>query len=141
MRAILIDPRLHRVTDLELPDKEADQLPEMRRLIGSKNLDYMRISDLGDFLWCDGAGLQQTVCWAFKLRDGGPFAGKCIIIGTAPDGGAMPPIVPVAMIQNDIDWLGEIEPEIHWEESPIALPNGVMIQRVRSFVTYKRVRR
>jgi hypothetical protein len=142
MRSIMIDPKLRRVTDVELTGStESAQLADMRRLIGAKGLDHITISDLGDVLWVDDNGLTRGPCWAFKIRDGGPFAGTGIIIGTARDGGSQPPIVPLAMIQNDITWLDEIEAETHWEESPIALPNGVMIQRVRSFVTYKRVRR
>ena len=140
MRAIMIDPKLRRVTDIELPDKEADQLPDMRRLIGSSDLDHITISDVGDVLWLDGMGLQHGVCWAFKIRDGGPFAGKGIVIGTARDGGSQAPIVPLVMIQNDIDFLDQIEPEVHWEEAPITLPNGATVMRVRSFVTYKRVK-
>lgn len=143
MRALMIDPKLHRVTDIELSGKtDSEQLADMRRLIGTSDLDHITISDLGDVLWLDGAGLTRGVCWAFKIRDGGPFAGKGIIIGTnRNDGSSQAPIVPLALIQNDINWLDEIEAETHWEESPITLPNGAVVQRVRSFVTYKRVKR
>jgi hypothetical protein len=143
VRAILIDPRLRRVTDVELSGKtERDQLADMRRLIGANGLDHITISDLGDVLWLDEMGLQRGACWAFRIRDGGPFAGKGIIIGTnRSDGSSQPPIVPLVLIENDITWLDEIEAEVHWEESPVTLPNGATAMRVRSFVTYKRVKR
>jgi hypothetical protein len=141
VRSILIDPKLRRIIDVELPDRDPAMLIEMRRLIGCKSMDHTTISDRHDTIWVSDSGLQQRTCWAFKIRNSDPFAGTAIIIGADRHGNTRPPSIPIEWLENDVGWLDEIEPEIHWEESPIALPNGAIVTRVRSFVTYKRVRR
>jgi hypothetical protein len=137
VRAILIDPKLRRIVDVELSDKNL--LADMRRLIGCNSMDHTTLSDEHDSIWVSDNGLQAR-CWAFKIRDSDPFAGTAIIIGADHHGETRPPRVPIEWIENDITWLDEIEPEIHWEESKVKLPNGATATRVRSFVTYKRVR-
>jgi hypothetical protein len=138
VRAILIDPRLRRIIDVELG--EENELAEMRRLIGAETLDHQRISDMRDYIWVDGAGLLRGACWAFKLRSMGPFAGTAIIIGSDPAGETREPFVKLVMIQNDIDWLDEIEPEIHYmtERTKFA---GKPFVRQTSIVTYSRPKR
>jgi hypothetical protein len=115
-------------------------LDEMRRLIGCKDLDHTTISDAHDSIWVNELGLQQATCWAFKIRNSDPFAGTAIIIGADKYGYTRESMITIPMLVNDIDWLDQIEPEVHWEEAPITLPNGAVVTRVRSFITYKRVR-
>jgi hypothetical protein len=141
VRAILIDPKLHRVSDIELRGKDdRAQGAEMRRLIGADTLDHKTIDDIGDTLWLDDLGLTRGPCWAFKIRQSAPFAGKGIIIGRNRAGETRPPRITIEIIENDIDWLDEIEPELHCEEVEEIAPSGAKFFRIRTFVTYRRVR-
>jgi len=141
MRAIAIDPRLQRVTDIELSD--TDMLSDMRRIIGCETMGHQIISDARDAIWCDDLVLSRgEPCFGFKLgrRDNHLIlAGTCIIIGADPAGETRPPQIPIAMIINDIDWLGEIVPEVTWVEGA---PNGRRVFGVlagfTAVVTYKR---
>ena len=140
MRAIMIDPKLHRVVDIELAgENEHQQLVEMRRLIGG-SLDHTKISDLGDYLWLADNGLLQPSCFAFRIRKAGPFAGVGIIIGSDRYGNSRPPFVSIEMIENDCDWLDEIIPEIDYVYEDVAMPNGTTMKRISGVVTYRRVK-
>jgi hypothetical protein len=136
LRAYLIDPALHRISDIELNDR--DIVGDMHRIIGAVTLDKLKISDAGDRMWCDDGVLARGVpCFAFKLRGNGPFGGKCIIIGHDRQGDERAPVVPLEMIENDVDWLDEIVPEIVWLQEP-ATVFGKEGTRFHSVVTYSR---
>jgi hypothetical protein len=108
-------------------------------LIGAESLDHQMISDEYDQLWSDDRVFDRgDPCFAFRLRghgaDMGPFGGTCIIIGNDRQGRSRPPFVPLDMIANDIDWLGEIIPEVTW----IREVDRAGMVRVHAIVTYKR---
>jgi hypothetical protein len=139
MRAYLIDPKLHRAHDVELPDNTRDMLAQMQQLIGCRTLGGGRISDMHDQLWCDDSVFSRGLpCFAWRLRgDGvelGPYGGICIITGADRRGNNQPPYVPLDVIKNDIDWLGEILPSVDWVDE--TQPGGMVV--VRGIVTYKR---
>jgi hypothetical protein len=142
MLAYLIDPKLQRAHDIELPDDLMPMLEQMRELIGCDTLGGGRLSDRGDQLWCDDGVFARRSCFAFRLRNEkrrvalGPYGGICIVTGSNRHGDTSVPLIPLDMILNDIDWLGEIEPEITWIEEPDPGSGGLVI--VRSVVTYKR---
>jgi hypothetical protein len=136
VRAYLIDPSLHRVSDIELDDR--DVLEDMHRIIGAVTLDKIKISDVGDRMWCDDSVLARGApCFAFRLRGEGPFGGKCIILGHDRQGEAQAPVIPMSMIENDIDFLDEIVPEIVWLEEPTVIL-GKESTRFHTVVTYSR---
>jgi hypothetical protein len=141
MLAYLINPKLQRLHDVELPTAVdgANMLKRMCQLIGAESLDHQMISDECDQLWSDDRVFDRgDPCFAFRLRghgaDMGPFGGICIIIGNDRQGRSRPPFVPLDMIANDIDWLGEILPEVTW----IQEVDRAGIVRVHAIVTYKR---
>ena len=136
MKAYLINPALHRVSDVELD--ETNLLDDMKRIIGCEWLDHARISDRGDELWCDDGVLARgDPCFAFRLRGEGPFGGKCIIIGNDRSGETRAPVVPLAMIENDCDWLDEIVPQVTWLNEPATI-HGKAATRFHTVVTYSR---
>lgn len=145
MRGILIDPRLQRVTDVELSDK--NMLADMRRLIGCETMGQSVISDQHDSIWCDDTILARgNPCFGFKL---GPkdravtLGGICIIIGADDRGETREPYIPIEMVQNDIDWLGEIVPEVIWieDKTTVLLAGLSPFRRHTAVVTYSRVRK
>ena len=141
MLAIMIDPRLQRVTDIELAD--IDMLLDMKRLIGCESLGHSRLSDAHDHIWCDDTILARgQPCFGFRL---GPkdksviLAGRCIIIGSTRWGETRPPQIPIEMIVNDCVWLGEIVPSVDWVEQPGIRINGKPVMKTTAIVTYSRV--
>jgi len=139
VRAYLIDPSLHRVSDIELRDGgEQELLKDIHNIIGAEWLDHCRISDRGDELWCDDQVLARGgPCFAFRLRGEGPFGGKCIIIGNDRHGNARAPVVPLAMIENDCDFLDEIVPQVFWVEEQVER-FGKKFTAIKSVITYSR---
>jgi len=114
----------------------------MRRIIGCKYLDHATLSDVHDEIWCDDLGLTgDGPVWAFQLVNGhakvGPFAGKCIIVGNDDYGNSAPPRIPRVMIENNVDWLDQIVPELHTITEPVDLL-GRQAKRIRTFVTWSR---
>jgi hypothetical protein len=142
MRAYLINPKLQRCHDIELPTAVdgANMLKRMHQLIGAESLDHQMISDERDQLWSDDRVFDRgDPCFAFRLRghgaDIGPFGGACIIIGNDRQGRSRAPRIPLDVIENDIDWLGEIIPEVTWIQEVDRAGNV----RAHAIVTYKRV--
>jgi hypothetical protein len=142
MRAIIIDPKLQRIVDIELAGPtETEQLADMRRIIATSTLGHTRISDAGDSIWCDDTVLSRgEPCFAFKL---GPrdfrvvFGGVCIIVGADRYGNSRPPQVPIEVIMNDTEWLGQIVPEVTWVESTLTI-GGKSAVNFTAVVTYSR---
>jgi hypothetical protein len=139
MIGYLINPRLQRCHDIELDPRNL--IMQMHKLIGADGLDHAMISDERDQLWCDDRVFARgTACFAFRLRnlqrgiDMGPFGGTCIIIGADRAGRTRPPYVPLEMVKNDIDWLGEILPSVDCIQE--TRPDGVVV--IRTVVTYRR---
>ena len=143
MIAYLIDPKLRRIISISIPDDDRRALDAMRKLIGCTGMDHATLSDQGDTLWCDEFALARgDPVWAFKFKNGpreaGPFGGRCIILGADRYGETAPPNIPIAVIENDCDWLGEIIPELTVVTEQKTLPNGKQINVIRTIVTYSR---
>jgi|SRR6516162_3152194 hypothetical protein len=138
MRAILIDPRLRRVVNIALKGDDDEQLKAMHMLIRAETLNGgISINTHRDQLWLDDLGaFAQPSCFAFRLHGSGPFCGIGIIIGTSGTGKTQEPVVSAREIEAVIDWLDEIIPEVHIEDSSPDAPIAVF----RQFVTYKRVK-
>jgi hypothetical protein len=138
MIGYLIDPKLQRLHDVELPDNVNEQLAMMRELIRCVTLGGGRISDCGDQLWCSDNVFEQQRCFAFKLRGGGvnlgPYGGTCIITGSDRSGRSRAPYIPLDLIRSNVVWLGEIVPRIDWIKEQ--QPGGVIMWR--AVVTYSR---
>jgi hypothetical protein len=146
VRAIMIDPRIQRVTDIELADKNTTaMLADMRRIIGAETLSSSIISDEHDQLWCDDTILSRgQPCFGFRL---GPtkersviLAGICLITGNDRGGNARAPYIPIEMVINDCDWLGEIVPQVDWIQHNEQI-NGRPWFKTQAIVTYSRVKR
>jgi hypothetical protein len=145
MRAILIDPKLCRITDIELADKSVtDMVDDMRRVIGAETLGHSVISDERDEIWCDDTILSRgEPCFGFKLGPKGRqviLAGKCLIVGHDRHGNSRPPYIPIEMIINDCDWLGEIVPAVDFIQHNEQI-NGRAFFKTSAIVTYSRTKR
>ena len=132
MKAYLIDPRVCVIREIHFTDDKT-MLADMRRVVGADTLDQAVISEMRDSIWVDGDGLRagKPIC-AFKLpiqKD--PFAGKAIVIGADAIGCTRAPAIPIEVLRRDLEWLGEIVPEVTFEETP----NGA-----RAIVTYSRAK-
>jgi hypothetical protein len=144
MRAIMINPRLQRVTDVELADKLTAMIADMHRIIGAETLSHSLISDQRDELWCDDTILSRgEPCFGFKL---GPkerqviLAGICLIVGNDRGGNPCAPYIPIEMVINDCDWLGEIVPAVDWIQHHEQI-NGHPWFKTQAIITYSRVKR
>jgi hypothetical protein len=131
-RAILIDPEARRISELEIDAK----LPTMHELIGAETLDHFRLAlfenrhiDMG---WIDDGGLsREQPIHAFLLPTAkDPIAGKCLIIGADERGETSGCQMPVAILRQDVTWLGLIRPEVTWDHTALGS---------RVIVTYSRV--
>jgi hypothetical protein len=134
LQAILIDPRINRISLIDLPKGDAI-IKAMHKTIGADTLDHTRISDKRDYLWCDdGVFSRGQPCFAFKLKGVGPFGGRCIIIGADEIGEDAEPYITVELLLRTVEWLGEIVPEVTWISEQIR-PG---VERQRAVITYKR---
>jgi hypothetical protein len=133
MKAYLIDPRTRQICAIELIKGDKLMLAEMLELIGAPTgLDHQMISDMKDSIWVDEFGLKRGQrIYAFKLPiQSDPYAGKAIIIGADEAGRTKAPFIPIEVLRADIEWLGEILPQVLWEETPTG---------ERAVVTYSRL--
>jgi hypothetical protein len=120
VKAYLIDPLKREIREIEIGATNDRALTiEMHRLIGADTLDHQRISDLRDTIWVDDAGLKRgEPVYAFALpiqRD--PYAGTAIVIGADQIGRTRAPQIPIEALRNTVEWLGQIVPEVVWEET------------------------
>jgi hypothetical protein len=133
-RGYLIDPRLQRVSVIEL---EEPVVATMTRLIGDQyGMDHAIISELGDMIWVAGGSLlEQKPIYAFRLPvQHEPFAGSAIIIGGDDH---HKPSLPIDVVKQDIEWLGLIIPTITYINEEIEFAGRKAI-RHRAVVTYER---
>jgi hypothetical protein len=132
-RAILIDPEARNVRELE----STLSFAEMHELIGAETLDNFGLAAFEgghkDSGWVDDGGLMRgEPIHAFLLPTAkDPIAGKCLIIGANHLGETASCRMPIAILRQDVTWLGLIKPEVVWDR----------IGNVdRSIVTYSRVK-
>ena len=132
-RAIMIDPQARSVSELEISGK----LDEMHKLVGADTLESFGLAlfeDTGqrDFGWVDDGGLTRgEPILAFLLplaKD--PIGGRCLIIGADRRGETCSCRIPIAILRQDVTWLGLILPEVTWDHSE---------RGMRAIVTYSRV--
>lgn len=133
-RAILIEPEACRITELRSTATNA----ALHELIGAKTLDHFRLAafdDSGhvDMGWVDDDGLTRgQPVHAFLLPTAkDPIAGRCLIIGADRNGGTCGCRMPIALLRQDISWLGLILPEVVWDHTATGS---------RAIVTYSRIK-
>jgi hypothetical protein len=132
-RVILIDPQACHIRELQ----SDATLATIHELVGADTLDHATLAarDGGGFdtgwLADDGLTAAKPV-HAFLLpvsKD--PFAGRCLIVGCDRCGETADAVLPLAVLQRDLTWLGLILPEVTWEHTEIGS---------RAIVTYSRVK-
>jgi hypothetical protein len=130
---ILIDPELRLVTELQ----DEATLDNIHKLIGAETLSHFGLATFDDghkdFGWVDDGGLSRGLpIHAFLLpRAKDPIAGKCVIVGANERGETADCAIPVAILRQDVTWLGQIMPEVTWDHTA---------QGSRAIVTYSRVK-
>lgn len=132
-RAILIDPRNHRIEVVE-SDGSHQSLCE---LIGTRGLDHFRIAEdetRWDYGWVDDTGLHQKQVHAFKFENRrNPVAGRCVLIGVNKEtGDTTDALFPISILRESVEWLGMIRPEVTWDEPTPG--------HQRAIITYARVK-
>jgi hypothetical protein len=131
-RVILIDPEARSIRELE----SDVSLASINGLVGAKGLDQFRIAAFDDggldFGWVDDTGLSSGMpMHAFLLPiSNDPIAGRCLIIGADERGETCSARLPVALLRQDVTWLGLILPEVTWDHTEYGS---------RAIVTYSRV--
>jgi hypothetical protein len=132
-RVILIDPEARLVSELE----SDCSLDSIHKLIGAQVLESFGLAihaDNGrDMGWVDDGGLSAGLpVYAFLLPTSkDPIAGRCLIIGANERGETSNCQFPVAILRQDVTWLGKIQPEVTWDHTP---------QGSRAIVTYSRIK-
>lgn len=133
LRGVIIDPERRSVEVVE-----TDGSPEQTQaLVRASALDHFRLADHGeswDYGWVDDDGLtrgQPVHAFKIDIRDD-PIAGRCLLIGVKKEtGDTTDAHMPVDFLREHIDWLGEIVPEVTWDETESGS---------RAIVTYARVK-
>lgn len=132
-RAILIDPVERNIRELEIEVT----LDTVHELVGASVLGHFKLAlfenrhvDMG---WVDDGGLSRgEPVHAFLLPTAkDPVAGKCLIIGADERGETCDCKMPLAILRQDVSWLGLILPELTWDETESVS---------RAIVTYSRVK-
>ena len=132
-RVILIDPAERRISEIE----SDCSLDSIHKLIGAPALGHfgLAIHEDGarDFGWVDDVGLSGgKPVHAFLLPTGkDPVAGRCLVIGSTDRGETASARLPLALLRQDVTWLGMILPEVTWDHTE---------HGSRAIVTYSRVK-
>ena len=108
MRAILINPELKQVTEIEV----SCDYKEIYEIISCDVFSCPVTYDNNDCLYCDDEGL-------FKPQKGGiimknwyyPILGKILILGTNEDGESADAKTDIRFFENQITWLNEAQAE------------------------------
>ena len=132
-RVILIDPEDRSIRELE-SDCSLDNIHELVSAPGIDSFGIALYDDGGrDMGWVDDVGLSGgKPVHAFLLPTAkDPIAGKCLIIGANRRGETCASRFPIALLRQDVTWLGKILPEVTWDHTE----NGS-----RAIVTYSRVK-
>lgn len=132
-RVILIDPEARRISELE----SSASLAALHELIGAETLDHFRLAAFEgghiDVGWIDDGGLSRgKPIHAFLLPTAkDPIGGKCVIIGADRHGETCSAKLPLALLRQDVSWLGVILPEVTWDHTA---------KGSRAIVTYSRMK-
>jgi hypothetical protein len=132
-RIILIDPEARMISELE----SSATLTVLHEEIGAETLSHFGLASFEnghiDVGWVDDAGLTREMpVHAFLLPTAkDPIAGKCVIIGADRYGETCSCQMPLAILRQDVTWLGKIMPEMTWDHTE---------HGSRAIVTYSRVK-
>jgi hypothetical protein len=131
-RAVLIDPELRSINAIET----SATLEAIHELVGKPGLDSFAVADHEtsfDHGWVDDMGLRSGPVYAFLPGNrGDPIAGRCLILGVDKETrDTTDALIPVEFLRDHIEWLGQIVPEVFWDETD---------NEVRAIVTYARVK-
>jgi hypothetical protein len=132
-RVILIDPIEQRISELE----SDCSLDSIHKLVDAPGLDSFGLAifpDNGrDMGWVDDVGLSGgEPVHAFLLPTSkDPIAGRCLIMGANARGETSNAQFPLALLRQDVTWLGKILPEVTWDHTD---------EGSRAIVTYSRVK-
>jgi hypothetical protein len=132
-RVILIDPEARSIRELE----SDGSLDSLHRLVGAASIDSFGIAayDNGgqDMGWVDDEGLTRgKPVHAFLLpiaKD--PIAGRCLIIGANRHGETSSARFPLALLRQDVSWLGPIRPEVTWDHTEHGSRAIVIYSRIK----------
>jgi hypothetical protein len=132
-RVILIDPVERHISELE-SDCTLDSIHKLVDAPGLDSFSLASYEDNGrDIGWIDDVGLSGgKPVHAFLLptvKD--PFAGRCLVIGATPVGETCSARLPIALLRQDVTWIGSILPEVHWDNTETG---------ARAIVTYSRLK-
>ena len=108
MRAILINPELKQVTEIEV----GGDYKEIYKVISCDTFSCPVTYDNNDCLYCDDEGL-------FKPQKGGvimedwvyPILGKMLVLGTDENGESVDAKTDIRFFENQITWLNEAQAE------------------------------
>jgi hypothetical protein len=132
-RVILIEPEACRISELQ----SSASLAAIHELVGAATLDSFGMAIYGDggrdMGWVDDDGLIGGVpVHAFLLPNvKDPIAGRCLILGANQRGETCSARLPLALLRQDVSWLGKIKPEVTWDHTELGS---------RAIVTYSRVK-
>lgn len=132
-RAVLIDPEQCSVASIQTNAS----LQSLCELMGTIWIDSFRLAEHSsgfDYAWVDDLGLARgKPVHAFLLdirRD--PVAGRCVIVGVDhKTKETTDATLPVDFLREHIQWLGQIMPEVTWDQTDTGS---------RAIVTYARVK-
>lgn len=133
-RSVLIDPARCTVEVHNTTGSHEDTV----RLLGCGALDHLRMADHGDswdYGWVDDAGLKRGLpidAFLF-MRGPDPIAGRCLLVGVdKKTGAATDAKFPVEVLRGCIEWLGQIVPEVTWDEKENVTTAIVTYARVKA---------
>ena len=113
-------------------------LASIHKLIDAETLESFSLAlfeDTGqrDYGWVDDGGLTRgEPIPAFLLpRAKDPIGGRCLVVGADHRGETCDCRIPIAILRQDVTWLGKILPEVTWDHTE---------RGSRAIVTYSRVK-
>jgi hypothetical protein len=106
-RAIVIDPRLHRVIETTLPEDEAANLAALQALVGGYIEAACRFHN-GDVLMVNEEGLLHGEQCGFRVAGWtGPLWGQGVIIGSdGPE--TRSARTPRELVEQFVDWVEQV---------------------------------
>jgi hypothetical protein len=102
MKAILIDPEFHAITEVEY----GGSLQDIYELIDCTCIDAIRVNDSGDTIYVDDEGLYNSnFYWRYEDYPH-PIAGKGLVLGTDMAGESISPVLlTVERLENSVRFI------------------------------------
>ena len=101
MRAILINPIDHTVTEVE----HNGDYRQIYEFIDARLFDVARINEHGDGIYVDDEGLFNSVDLFHLQGYPEPLAGKGLVLGCDEEGNSTAPTVTADWVRENITWL------------------------------------